>query len=519
MLGRHRDVLLAACMAIMLSWSATSATAGYTYYVSGDGNDEADGRTQKEAWRTLDRVARHTFAAGDRLLLEGGVHHDGSIQLGPHSSAGDIEIGSYGKGRAILDAGNGPGIVIENLSGVKISALEIRGSGQESNTADGILIVSHVDPIPQNTIHYAGFVIDDVEVHGFKKFGILLHSHWGTGLRDARVTRAVSHDNGLEGITVLADEFPGTPNEDIYIGHSVAYHNHGTRGLRSHSGSGIVLGGVKRGMIEHSEAYESGGESDASETGGPVGIWAWNSDQVTIQFCKAHGMATANNADGGGYDLNSATVNSVLQYNVSWGNHGYGYQLYDSFWGTHQNNTARYNITIGDGKVTSSRRPTPGQGVLVGFGNLLNESFHHNIAYVENEGDSDVKLVQIDTWTGENLAFHNNLYIAGDSIRPFDVLNTTGTNLQMFDNVYVFAEEPLEFFWDVDGNEQVYTSIDDWRSDTGLDWDSQFFIGPFRSRPDIRVQRMRAALNALRRAPTLRLEMFHALHRLTKERD
>jgi hypothetical protein len=47
---------------------------------------------------------------------------------------------------------------------------------------------------------------------------------------------------------------------------------------------------------------------------------------VTIQFCKAHDMATANNADGG-YDLNSATVNSVLQYNVSWGNYGYGYQL------------------------------------------------------------------------------------------------------------------------------------------------------------------------------------------------
>jgi hypothetical protein len=261
-------------MAIMLSWSATSATDGHIYYVSSDGNDDADGRTKQGAWRTLDRVARHTFAAGDRLLLEGGVHHDGSIQLGPNSSAGDIEIGSYGKGRAIIDAGNGPGIVIENLSGVKISSLEIRGSGQESNTADGILIVSHVDPIPENTIHYSGFVIDDVEVHGFKKFGILLHSHWGTGLRDARVTRAVSHDNGLEGITVLADEFPGTPNEDIYIGHSVAYHNHGTRGLPSHSGSGIVLGGVTRGMIEHSEAYESGDESDASETGGPVGIWA-----------------------------------------------------------------------------------------------------------------------------------------------------------------------------------------------------------------------------------------------------
>jgi hypothetical protein len=200
---------------------------------------------------------------------------------------------------------------------------------------------------------------------------------------------------------------------------------------------------------------------------------------------------------------------------VSWDNHGFGYQLYDFFWGAHQHNTVRYNVMIGDGKVTSSRRPTPGQGVLVGFGHLINESAHHNIAYVENEGDSDVKLVQIDTWTGENLVFHDNLYIAGDRIRPFDVLDMTGTNLQMFDNVYIFAGEPLEFFW----NEQVYTSIDKWRADTGLDLDSQFFIGPFRLRPDVRAQLMRAALEALRWEPTLRPEMFHELHHLAKDRD
>ena len=509
MLRRRREGLVAMCMALLLSWVATSAAAGHTYYVSGDGNDAADGRTAQEAWRTLARVASHTFVAGDRLRLEGGVHHHGSIQLGPHNAAGDLEIGSYGQGRAIIEAGPGPGIVIENLGGVTITALEIRGSGQASNTADGIRIVSQVEPLPAHTLQYAGFVIDDVEVHGFKHFGILLHAHWGTGLRDARVTRAVSHDNGLEGITVLADEFPGTPNEDIYIGHSVAYHNHGTRGLPSHSGSGIVLGGVKRGLIEHSEAYESGDESDATETGGPVGIWAWNSDQVTIQFCKVHAMATANNADGGGFDLDGATVNSVLQYNVSWGNYGYGYQLYDFFWGDHQHNTVRYNVTIGDGKVTSSRRPTPGQGVLVGFGHLLDESVHHNLAYVENTGDSDVKLVQIDTWTGAHLAFHDNLYVAGNRIRPFDVLATTGTNLQMFDNVYVFAEAPREFFW----NEQVYTSLDEWRADTGLDGGSHFVLAPFRARPEVRAPRIRAALEALRGAPTLRPALFHALHR------
>ena len=151
MTKRRRAIHLTACVAILLAWSATSASAGQTYYVSADGNDAADGTSKKTPWRTLDRVAMHTFAAGDRLLLAGGDVHHGSIQLGPDRSAGNIEIGSYGKGRAIIDAGTGPGIVIENLSDVKISSLEIRGSGQETNTADGILIVTHVDPFPENT--------------------------------------------------------------------------------------------------------------------------------------------------------------------------------------------------------------------------------------------------------------------------------------------------------------------------------------------------------------------------------
>jgi hypothetical protein len=135
---------------------------------------------------------------------------------------------------------------------------------------------------------------------------------------------------------------------------------------------------------------------------------------------------------------------------------------------------------------------------------LINESFHHNIAYVESEGESEPKFVQIDTWPGDGLAFHDNLYIAGNAIRPFDAIEATGTNLEMFDNVYYFAEEPLPFFW----NEEEYASIEEWQEDTGLDESSEFIIGPLP--PD--VQQIRAALEALKSARSLRPEMFHSLH-------
>jgi hypothetical protein len=65
----------------------------------------------------------------------------------------------------------------------------------------------------------------------------------------------------------------------------------------------------------------------------------------------------------------------------------------------------------------------------------------------------------------------------------------------------------------------VYTSIDEWRADTGLDASSRFVIGPLSSRSDARAETLREALDALKREPTLRPEMFHELHRLARQLD
>src|SRR5262245_16832787 len=99
MTGRLRATLSTAAVAIALAGFATRATAADTYYVSVSGDDAAEGTQQKTAWRSLDRVAAQTFAAGDRLLLEGGGVFPGSIELSPANSAGEIEIAAYGPGR------------------------------------------------------------------------------------------------------------------------------------------------------------------------------------------------------------------------------------------------------------------------------------------------------------------------------------------------------------------------------------------------------------------------------------
>src|SRR5262245_24815523 len=155
-----------ALVGVFVPGSVSAVPGANTYYVSPSGDDTANGWTKKTAWRTLSRASQQRFIAGDRLLLEGGVVHQGSISLDPSNSAGNFEIGSYGGGRAIIDAGNHSGVVIKNLSDIKISSLVIRGDGGTTDNDDllamknGILIISQVDAQPAETIRYSNFSIE-----------------------------------------------------------------------------------------------------------------------------------------------------------------------------------------------------------------------------------------------------------------------------------------------------------------------------------------------------------------------
>ena len=291
---------------------ATTAFGGVAlcadYYVSATGNDANPG-TRQQPWATLERVSRQDFQPGDRLLLQSGSAFKGTLELTERDSGAErrpVVVTSDGRGRATIDGGNGRAISCTGCRYVAFRNLNLVGAGRKAGNTDSGLFLEGGSDVE----------VDGIDVSGFRKSGVEVN-----GVDRARILRVHAHENGFAGISS-----DGPVSHDLYIGYSLAENNPGDpTALKNHSGNGIVVGYASRAVIEYSEARYNGW--DMPWTGnGPVGIWAYESDRVTIQFCVSHhNRSTAE--DGGGFDFDGGMTNSVLQFNYSHSNFGTGYLI------------------------------------------------------------------------------------------------------------------------------------------------------------------------------------------------
>ncbi len=67
--------------------------SGTSYYVSADGDDEADGKSPESAWRTLDGVNAKTLASGDGVFFRRGDFFRGALTAQP-----GVTYSAYGSG-------------------------------------------------------------------------------------------------------------------------------------------------------------------------------------------------------------------------------------------------------------------------------------------------------------------------------------------------------------------------------------------------------------------------------------
>jgi hypothetical protein len=339
-----KRIRLFACIFFLLTGCSAPTSI---YYVDGQlGNDTNPG-TQDKPFKTIKWINSFQLHAGNSVFFAGGQTFTGTLQfkglLGKKEQP--ITIGSYGDGRAIINGENGSSIQVAICSWLHIKNLIVTGSGRlKGNTGNGVEFRRTLD-----------CSIDNVEASGFLWSGVK-----AVGGKNLQITNVHAHDNGFSGINVESDgqnsgglEGSGAKSfRNLYIANCVANNNPGCPEVKNnHSGNGILIGGVTKGTIEYCEAMNNGGDMPR-EGNGPVGIWAYQSDSITIQYCYSHDNKTSpKGKDGGGFDFDGGITNSVMQYNFSANNEGAGYGLFQyygaSVW---KNNIIRNNISYNDGR-------------------------------------------------------------------------------------------------------------------------------------------------------------------------
>jgi hypothetical protein len=422
---RNTGLLLASLVLVYGAWRDDLACAA-DYHISTAGDDAWDGSSPEQAWRTVPRANRQALRPGDRLLFRGGDTFEGNLVVktsGAPSAATPVTVGSYGGGRAVIRAGGGTGVLIENIGGVMVRDLVVESANRRTNSGSGVSILNtlaggkRLDQVR----------IENVEARGFGKYGIAVGG-WPadksqSGYRDVRIDGCHALDNAYAGIHVYGvhDYYAKTyAHAGVAVVNCVARDNPGDPNyVENHSGNGILLHDVDGGRVESCTASGNGALCRA-RSGGPVGIWAYSSRKLVIERCVSVGNRTGGKFDGGGFDFDGGVTESIMQYNYSGQNDGAGYLVFDFGAAPFPlaDNVIRFNISENDGRKNGYA------GIMVNSAGppVKRVQIYHNTVFVEPSAEKE-RPSAVFIGKSEDCRVHNNLLIAADGC---SILNVGG---------------------------------------------------------------------------------------------
>jgi len=308
---------------------------GKTIYVSAKGNDSNDGLSPQKPLRTIEAAMSLGYSPGDSLLFEGGSVFHGNMVF--KNLRGPFTVGSYGPGHATICSGNQSAIVFEGCSDIVLVGLKLEGEGwRVCNNSTGVKLVDCQRALVLN-----------VEAAKFHKSGISCIKS-----KDVRIYGCFAHDNGAVGINTSGRD---GICEDIHIAYCKAYDNAGDHTAKdNHSGSGIIISGTSRCVVEFCEAAGNGWAQRQINVNGPVGIWCCCgcTDVIFRWNIARYNRTQPGTVDGDGLDIDGEVANGVMEYNYTYGNEGSGYLLCE-FWGDcsevlWSNNVTRYCVSFED---------------------------------------------------------------------------------------------------------------------------------------------------------------------------
>lgn len=432
---------------------------GTTYYVGTSGDDTDKGTSPDSAWRSLAHADTVRFQPGDRLLLEGGGRFPGTLALGPDEAGNPtlpVTIGSYGTGRATIEAAGTDGVSVHNTSGIEIRDLILVGDADAYVHRTGLSFFADA-PGDRKFEH---MLVYDVDASSFR-LGLSVGGTGGSGFRDVDISYAALHGNKDGGLVTYGDGLdPAAPmyaNEQVKVSNVEAFANPGDPTARDrHTGDGIVLGSVRGGTIQWSSAHDNGASASPDSLFGPIGIWAYDATGVVIQNSVSYRNHTGSNVDGGGFGLDVNVSASTMQYNLSFENDGAGFLVY-----THRNNNAHTGDTVRFNISSNDARKLPWAAGIEAHGARVHGLQIYQNTVVMTGSEAPALRLRLGLTAS---AIRNNILVTDGSPALISDAAYRPDQVAVQGNDYHLADGPWAVTW---GTGTTYRSLDTWRGASG----------------------------------------------------
>ncbi|WGQ08464.1 right-handed parallel beta-helix repeat-containing protein [Pedobacter gandavensis] len=381
------------------------------YYLdSENGNDDYSGKSQKLAWKSLNKVNAQTFIPGDRVAFKRGGKWKGQLlPQGSGTKENPIVFTAYGKGELPVVAAEGKfkdAVLLKNISNIALENLELSNydalvKTQKTGPTGVRILAENIGTI--SNIRLSNLYVHDI--NGDNKKG----SNEGNGIfwdcqgpKPSNIENLLIENckvvkvdrNGIRGNGTFAFRDQWFPNKNLII-----------RGctLEDIGGDGIVVKAFDGALVEHNKLFHI--RTRAKDNA--VGIWPHSSDNTIIQYNE---VAFTKNLDwsndGQSFDIDGNCNNTIIQNNYSHDNDG-GFMLVisDAINAKSRmttNSIIRNNLSINDGNKRKR---------LFNFALVTdNTQISNNIFYNSGQDSLKMELIDIEHGVPKNVVLDGNIF-------------------------------------------------------------------------------------------------------------
>lgn len=439
--------LVLLCVLVVSSCSQLPRQPGNNYYFDAEnGNDDHDGLSAQQAWKSLAKASDIQLKAGDSLLLRRGTIFKGMLEINAQGSPGaPIVIDAYGEGdKPSISAPDSAlyTVCIKNSDYITLQNLDITNTGNErlpSRTGVKVLCDEYGT---SHSIFLRKLDIHDVNGSLVKKegggSGILIVNRWDE-------TPSAFDSLMIEDCTIRRCERNGiiwgntwTRQKWHLSTNTIVRRNL----IEEVPGDAIVPIGCDGVLIEYNLVRNF--PATLPDTEAAAGIWPWSCDNTIIRFNEASDHKAPWDAQG--FDSDYNCTNTTIQYNYSHDNEGGFILICNAGKGESDpkdnigniGTRVLFNISINDAIRTRKARgnifsPTIHIGGPSEDTEIRNNILHVNI---KPEAHIDKSMITSDSWGG----YANDTRIIGNLFYTPEISDfrfTKSTNDHFDGNYYL----------------------------------------------------------------------------------